>query len=94
MKNKEISAKKYISQKIYIVNSVLILCHIGFSFIFSYFKVNILFYVNLVNITLCLLAFICLKQHKIKQYALIAFIELYIFMISFSSSKIFFIEEY
>lgn len=82
MKNKEISAKKYVSQKIYIVNFILISCHIVFSCIFSYFNIDILFYVNLVNITLCLLAFICLKQHKIKQYALIAFIELYIFMLA------------
>lgn len=81
MISNENTVRKFVSQNIYIVNIVLILCHLAFSVIYRNFGMTILFYENLFSIVLCVLAFIFLKKKLIKHYVYLAFIELYIFMI-------------
>lgn len=81
MISNENTVRKFVSQNIYIVNIVLILCHLAFSVIYRNFSMTILFYENLFSIVLCVLAFIFLKKKLIKHYVYLVFIELYIFMI-------------
>ena len=81
MISNENTVRKFVSQNIYIVNIVLILCHLAFSVIYRNFGMTILFYENLFSIVLCVLAFIFLKKKLIKHYVYLAFIELYIFII-------------
>ncbi len=81
MISKKTPVKKFVSQNIYIVNIVLILCHLVFSVIYKNFGMTILFYENLFSIALCLIAFVFLKKKLIRHYVYLAFIELYIFMI-------------
>lgn len=83
MSNREMApkAREYVLKKMYIVNTVLILCHLGFAVLYHLYDMTILFYTNIANIGLCLLAFICLKKRSLKKYVHLLFYELYIFMI-------------
>lgn len=74
-------ARKYVLGKIYIVNTLLILCHLGFALIYDYYDMNILFFTNFGNIALCLLACFFLNQKKLKEYVHVMYYELYMFMI-------------
>lgn len=64
MKKREMAenAREFVLKCMCIVNSVLILCHIGIAFFYDYYNMDILFYINIGFIAVCLLAFICLKK--------------------------------
>ncbi len=84
MSNREMTsnARDYVLKKMYLVNTVLILCHLGFAFIYNRHQMTVLFFANFVNIAICLLAFICLKKRALKGYVHLMFYELYAFMIA------------
>lgn len=74
-------AKRYVLGKMYLVNTVLILCHLGFAYIYIHYQMTVLFFTNFINIGTCLLAFACLKKRMLQQYVHLLFYELYAFMI-------------
>lgn len=84
MSNREMTsnAKVYVLKKMYIVNTVLILCHIAFAVICDVHNMTVLSFTNLINFAICLLAFICLKKRESKKYVHLLFYELYAFMIA------------
>lgn len=75
------NARNYVLKKMYLVNTVLILCHLGFALVYLRYHMTVLFCANFLNIALCLLAFICLKKRALKKYVHLLFYELYAFMI-------------
>lgn len=82
MSNREMAsdAREYVLKKMYIVNTVLILCHFGFAILYCCYNMTVLFFTNFVNISICLLAFINLKKRELKRYVHLLFYELYAFM--------------
>ena len=74
-------AKEFVLRKMYFVNFVLIMCHLGFAFFYNFFDMSVLFFTNLINIGLCLLSFVFLHTTDFKKYVHLLFYELYIFMI-------------
>ena len=84
MSNREMTpdAREYVLKKMYVVNTVLLLCHLGFALICAIHSMTILFFTNFINIAICLLAFICLKKRASKKYVHLLFYELYAFMIA------------
>ena len=76
-----IVARKYVLHKMYIVNTVLVVCHLAFALLYKLFDMDMLFYMNFLNIAICLLAFVCLKKQEFRKYVHLLFYELYAFMI-------------
>ena len=74
-------ARSFVLEKIHIINTLLIICHLGFAVIYDLYDMDILFYTNFGNIALCLLAFVFLKKKKLKEYVHFTFYELYVFMV-------------
>lgn len=76
-----LSARKYVLNRVYIVNTVLLVCHLAFVVLYSLYDMYILSLANFVNIAICLLAFVALKKQKFRKYVHLLFYELYAFMI-------------
>lgn len=75
------NAREYVLKKMYIVNTVLILCHLGFAIIYHIYDMTVLFFTNFINIAICLMAFAALKKGELKKYVHSLFYELYAFML-------------
>lgn len=75
-------ARKFVLEKMYIVNTILIICHLGFALLYNRFNMDVLTLTNLGCTIMCVIAFIFLKKRILKQYVHFAMYELYAFMIA------------
>lgn len=74
-------ANAFVVKKTWIINVVLLLCHIYFVILFKYYEADILFWFNCVSVLIYLLSFELLRRNKAWAYIYLVFFEIYAFML-------------
>lgn len=73
--------EKYVINGTWMINIVLLLCHVSFGILFYLYQADVLFAYNCISIITYLLAFEILRRKKAWIYACIVFVEIFIFML-------------
>lgn len=74
-------ANLFVLKGTWIINIVLLVCHIYFVVLFKFYKADILFWFNCGSVVIYLLCFELLRRKKAWTYVLFVFVEIYVFMV-------------
>lgn len=74
-------ANDFVIKRTWIINIVLLLCHIYFVVLFKFYEADILFWFNCGSVLIYLLSFELLRRKKAWTYIYLVFLEIYAFMI-------------
>lgn len=73
--------RQYVSHSIYVINIVLLLCHIFFIIIFRYMNITFMYYFNYLSIAVYLSSFLILKKRMTSLFISVTYTELYVHMV-------------
>lgn len=79
---RQISINSYVTKVTYIINTMLLLYHIFFGFLFYRNQADFLYYFNYISILTYLVSYFILNRQKPFLYIAVIFLEIYLFMIS------------
>lgn len=74
-------ANLFVIKGTWIINIVLLVCHIYFVILFRFYNADILFWFNCGSVVIYLLSFELLRRKKAWSYIYLVFLEIYVFMI-------------
>jgi len=74
-------ANLFVKKGTWIINIVLLVCHIYFVILFKFYNADILFWFNCGSVAIYLLSFELLRRKKAGTYIYLVFLEIYAFMI-------------
>lgn len=71
----------YVTRTVMAINTILLLCHIGFGVVFELYDAEIIFYYNILSIIIYIMNFAILYKRRFVTYTTIVYLEILLFMI-------------